>query len=87
MKSYLTPYVILGATAGGTFSYVTDNAVFIPICLGCSVGMATLRDANIENNEQNNKGNQLIKAVSIYVLGPLAVIVLGGISITIAYKK
>jgi hypothetical protein len=87
MKSYLTPYIILGMTAGGTFAYVTDNLAFFPICFGCSIGMATLRDANIENNENNNTGNQLIKAISIYALGPLALIVSGGIAITIAYKK
>ena len=87
MKSYLLPYTILGLTAGGTFAYTTDNIAFLPICFGCSVGLATLRDTNMTNNEHNNTSNTAIKAISIYVLGPLAIIISGGIALSIAYKK
>lgn len=49
--------------------------------------MATLRDAYISNDEHKNTRNQMTKTLSIYVLGPSALIVSGGVALMITYKK
>jgi flagellar biosynthesis protein FliR len=86
-QSYILPYTILGLTTGCTLSYVTNKLEFALICTTCSIGLGLLRDANVENGESQNINNSVIKATSIYVLGPLAFISACGIGLAIAFKK
>lgn len=86
-RSYLLPYSILGLTTGCTLSYLTNKPEFAVICSSASVGLALLRDTNIENDENKNMQNSIIKATSIYVLGPMAFISACGIALAIVLKK
>jgi hypothetical protein len=85
-RSYILPYTVLGATTGLTLSYITNKPEFVIICTASSVGLGLLRDTNIENGENQNMQNSIIKATSIYVLGPMAFISACGIALAIMMK-
>jgi F0F1-type ATP synthase assembly protein I len=69
--SYVIPYALVGGTIGGTLSYASENPVFLiaGTLLGVAGGM--IRNNNVKNKcDSTGHGNNAVKAVGLYVLGP-----------------
>jgi hypothetical protein len=91
--SYITPYTIIGISAGSTLWWLTDKPQFIAIFGIAGVGFGMLRNTNIKHNTNTKQGSSLsnltsfgLKALTIWVLGP-SLLTIGTISLVLVALK
>lgn len=87
-KSYIPSYLLIGATLGGTLTYITNKPEFLVISVPGSIGMGMLKDANVHNNDSNsNVASAGLKGIALYTLGPFCCVAAAGIFIAIMFKN
>lgn len=86
--SYIFPYSLCGLSTSLSLWYATDKPIFFPICLIAAAGMGWIKDLNTkQNNPQNGWFSFGMKAIAMYVFGPMLAIGTGFGILMIAGKK
>lgn len=85
--SYILPYTMIGATVGGTLSYLTKSPVYLAISLPIGAACGMIKDANVKNNITSSNASAATKIATIYVLGPPLLLITCCVGIGLYFKS